>query len=95
MPNESQFLTILVGPKWKRFCADCNMVLNVERVSLTEHCKKKHGGRCMGFLVIGTQAHKSMYKNFEEWVEDDSIKLEEKEDYQFCKNIKKRNAPDP
>ena len=49
----------------------------------------------MGFLVIGTQAHKSMYKNFEEWVEDDSIKLEEKEDYQFCKNIKKRNAPDP
>ena len=83
MASESAAMTILVDGEWNRFCANCGMVMGIDRKSLIKHCNMKHGTRYMGFLDHGNQPHKCMYKNFEEWLMDDSLELEEKEDYVF------------
>ena len=43
----------------------------------------KHGGRVKGFLLSRKKPIRCMYENFEEFLEDESMELMEKEDYEW------------
>ena len=83
MPNDSAALTVLVDQKFKRFCADCAQMMDVSQISLNRHCDMKHGGRVKGFLLSEKNPIRCMYENFDEFLEDQSMELMEKDDYEW------------
>ena len=68
-----------------KFCASCGHMLRENHKELDKHCKHRHQGQNLGFLVFGKEPKNPMYSNFEEWLVTKCIWLIRVTPYEFKK----------